>query len=126
MEEIGKPQVLLLEDHLRDGERVNRVLDYLETLQAVSVMRVDSMALDFFSDRELPPFAIILYMNSKRAMGVFRNVNYRLLSLKDHGIGHLKRTLGKTVVNSGGRPCDVVDFIAGIPRCHSSEAIFDN
>jgi hypothetical protein len=126
MERIGKPQVLLLEDYRRDGERVNRVLDYLESLQAVSVVRVDSMALDFFSDRELPPFAIILYMNSKTAIGVFRSANYRLLTMKFHGIGHLKRSLGKTVVNSGGRPCDVVDFLSALHRCKPSEAIFDN
>lgn len=126
MERIGKLQVLLLEDHRRDGERVNRVLDFLETLQAVSVVRVESMALDFFSDRELPPFAIILYMNSKQAIGVFRNTNYRLLALKHHGIGRLKRTLGRTVVNSGGRPCDVVDFLSGLYRCQPSEAVFDN
>lgn len=126
MEGNGEPRVLLLEDYRRDGERVNRVLDYLESLQAVAVARIDSMALDFFSDHDTPPFAIVLYMNSKTAVGVFRNTNYRLIGLKYHGIAHLKRALGRTMVNSGGHDCDFVDFITSINRCKISEAVFDN
>jgi hypothetical protein len=126
MEGIGQPQVILLEDQVRDGERVNRILDHLIALNAVHVVTIESLALDFFSAYEHPPWAIILFMNSKKALGLYRGANYRLLHLKKHGVARLRGAIGPTIVNSAGRSYDLLGFFSGFEHCEYGESTFHN
>lgn len=100
MERIEGTQMLLLRDHLQDGEIVSRVLTRLEDLKVIRVMRKRGRTLSFFADERSEPAAIIMFLNSNETFGIYLSDNYYLLSMQKHGVRrlpHVRRCKVSTV-----------------------------
>ncbi|WP_306642012.1 hypothetical protein [Sanyastnella coralliicola] len=110
MERIEGTQVLLLNDHLQDGDKVFRVLDWLEALGAIHVEHRTNQALGFFSEEEEAPAAIIMFMNCQDVLGVYLGENYRLMSLQDHGTRRLKYMMHCQIVEANLNRSCLADF----------------
>lgn len=116
----------MLEDRVRDGERVNRLLEALEALSVIHVIRDDSSALDFFASQARRPFAVIVYMNSKSAVGLCYGSNYRLLKLPTYGMCRLREFMYHTMTTAKGIELDVLTFLADLTEFSLSAPLFDN
>ncbi len=126
MERIGSPQVLLLADHLRDGEKVERVLDYLEALNVIRTERMATMVLGFFAERQEPPATIVLFMNSKWGIGIYPSSNFRLLQCRDFGVGRLSSSLKTRFKDAQGMKLDLVETLSKSGSSGVHSAVFDN
>lgn len=125
MKHVESPQLLLVKDHLRDGERVNSIFEYLESLEVIRVERTDSMVLDFFADREEPPLAMVLYLNAKCGIGIHPGRNFRLLRLHSYGASRLSEILPTKVLGCKG-VTDVVAFLAATAITTRASGFYDN
>lgn len=122
MERIGNPQVLLLEDHRRDGEGLKQLLKELEALQALGVVYEQARALDFFSDAKEPPNGIIVFMNSRERIGLYLRENFHLLATERYGVKALTTQLiGRSFVRR-----QMNQFLAKIAVQNHSSLAFDN
>lgn len=119
MERIGGTQVLLLQDHLQDGDKVRSFLDWLEELRAVKTITRMNMALGFFSDEEEEPAAIIMFMNCQEAIGVYLSDNHYLLSSEKYGITRMKGSKRCQINGPGSVKSCLTEFIASL--CHPKE-----
>lgn len=125
MKRVESPQLLLIKDHLRDGEKIDSVFEYLEALQVIRVERIDRMVLDFFADRSEAPSAMVLYLNAKRGIGIYPGRNFRLLNLKHYGVSRLSECFSTKVLGCAGA-IDLVAFLSEIALVSRVSDFYDN
>lgn len=114
MERIGGIQVLLVNDHLKDGDKVRGFLDWLEDLKTIKTVTRMNMALGFFSDEEEEPDAIIMYMNCQTAIGIYLSDNHHLLSMEQFGVSRMKGVRRLQVNGPGLVKSCLPDFICSL------------
>lgn len=114
MQRIEGTQVLLLKDHLQDGDKVWQVLNRLEALSIVKVKHRSGQALDFFAEEEETPSAIIMFMNCKEILGVYFDENYRLLSLSKFGIQRLRYRFACTIEEANAKKRCLTEFLSNL------------
>lgn len=83
--------MLLLRDHLQDEAKVQSLLQELEALKTIKVVRKRGRTLSFFADEQQEPAAIIMFLNSNTAYGVYLADNFYLLALRKHGTKRIHR-----------------------------------
>lgn len=122
MERIGNPQVLLLEDHRRDGEGLKQFLAELEALHVLNIVYEQARALDFFSDAKEPPNGIIVFMNSRERIGLYLRENFHLLALERFGVKSLAaQRIGRRFVRQ-----QMGQFLSKMAVQNHSSLAYDN
>lgn len=104
--------MLLLRDHLQDGERVSEVLRHLEDLKVIKVMRKRGKTLSFFADERAEPAAIIMFLNSNETYGIYIGDNHYLLSMQKHGVRRVPRVRRCKVATADLQKTCLTTFLA--------------
>lgn len=112
MERIEGTQMLLLRDHLQDESKVHGLLQQLEALKTIKVVRKRGRTLSFFADEQQEPAAIIMFLNSNTAYGIYLADNFYLLALRHFGTARMRSQHRCTVSLADEKSTCLTRFLA--------------
>ena len=120
---MDEPTIMWLQDYESDAGNVEKVMHVLERNKVISYRIGNKNALDFFSDEELIPSIIIMFMNSPNLVSIEFAENAYLLQLQRFNSDEWGMDLNCMVVPSGvEQPLHLIDFLRSI--CSSKEFMF--